>query len=149
MLRISRLEASTDRSAFSTVDLRDVIQDVVEVFEPTLADREQIAIIAGASRPVTVFADEQMLKQLLTNLLQNFNRHTPAGSTVTLSACRPGNGGATLQVTDNGPGIPAETHDDILEPFRRHGATISLANNHPGLRVTVCFPPLPANLSNL
>ncbi len=172
VLRISRLEASTDRSTFSAVDLREVTADVVAVFESAFADQKQTAIIVGAASPVTVFVDEQMLKQLLTNVLQNFNRHTPAGSTVTLSVCRLGTGAATLQVADDGPGIPDAVREDMLKPFRRldasrseegsglglalaraiairHGATISLSNNHPGLRVDVHFPPPPPNLSNL
>ena len=172
VLRISRLEASTDRSAFSAVDLREVIADVVAVFEPAFTELGQTAVIKSVSSPVTVFADEQMLKQLLTNLLQNFNRHTPAGSTVTIAVCRLGTGGATLRVADNGPGIPAAACEDMLKPFRRldasrseegsglglalaraiairHGAAINLSNNHPGLRVDVRFPPPPSNLSNL
>ena len=172
VLRISRLEASTDRSAFTVVDLREIVQNVVAVFEPAFADRKQTAIIAAAANPVMALADQQMLKQLLTNLLQNFNRHTTPGSTVTVSVGRLGTGGASLQVADDGPGIPDGAHDDMLKPFRRldasrseegsglglalaraiavrHGATISLANNHPGLRIEVRFPPLPANLSNL
>ncbi|WP_218141602.1 HAMP domain-containing sensor histidine kinase [Nitrosomonas sp. Nm51] len=172
VLRISRLEASTSRSAFSVIDLREVIRDVAAVFEPAFTDRKQAVIIQDASSPVTVHADEQMLKQLLTNLLQNFNRHTPAGSTVTLSACRLGTGGSILQVADDGPGIPAEAHDGMLKPFSRldasrsdegsglglalvkaivnqHGATLSLTDNNPGLRVEIRFPALPPNLSNL
>ncbi len=172
VLRISKLETATDQPAFSFLDLNRIIREVVAVFESTFTDRKQTAVIVDTASPVMILADEQMLKLLLTNLLQNFNRYTPEGSTVTLSVCLLDTGESILQVADNGPGIPDWACDDMLKPFYqldssrskggsglglalvraiavRHGATLSLANNHPGLRIEVCFPPLPANLSNL
>ncbi len=171
VLRISRLEASTDRSAFSIVDLHGLVQAVVDVFEPAFAARQQAVVFGAEAVPVPVFADEQMLKQLLTNLLQNFHRHTPVRSTVTLSISQLENSGAILQVADDGPGIPIESRDDMMKPFQRlddsrseegsglglalakaiairHGATIRLMDNNPGLCVELQFPPLPLNLSN-
>ncbi|GAA2129620.1 sensor histidine kinase [Nocardioides bigeumensis] len=61
-----------------------------------------------------VLGDEQRLHQLVTNLLTNARKHTPAGTTVTVSA-RPG----LLTVHDDGPGFPAELVSVAFERFAR------------------------------
>ena len=61
-----------------------------------------------------VVGDEQRLHQLVTNLLANARKHTPAGTTVTVSA-RPG----LLTVHDDGPGFPSELLAAAFERFAR------------------------------
>jgi two-component system OmpR family sensor kinase len=61
-----------------------------------------------------VVGDEQRLHQLVTNLLANARKHTPPGTTVTVTA-RPG----LLSVHDDGPGFPAELVPAAFERFAR------------------------------
>ena len=63
---------------------------------------------------VEVTGDEQRLHQVVTNLLTNARRYTPAGTTVTVTA-RPG----TITVHDDGPGFPAELVPTAFERFAR------------------------------
>ena len=81
--------------------------------------------------PVTVVGDEQRLHQVVTNLINNARRHTPAGTTVTVGArATPGEGeDVRITVHDDGPGIPdgtARTGLRAVHP-RRHVA-------HPRVR---------------
>jgi two-component system OmpR family sensor kinase len=69
---------------------------------------------------VEVVGDEQRLHQVVTNLLSNARRYTPAGTTVTVSA-RPG----LVSVHDDGPGFPADLVDKAFERFARGDAARS------------------------
>ena len=62
--------------------------------------------------------DERHLAQVLTNLLSNALRHTPAGGTVSLAARRDGPE-VVLTVRDDGEGIPAAQLPHVFERFYR------------------------------
>jgi two-component system OmpR family sensor kinase len=119
-----------------------------------------------ADDPVVVTGDEQRLHQVITNLLSNARRHTPAGSTVTTTVrAVPGEPWAEVVVEDDGPGIPSELQGQVFERFARgdsartrasggvglglslvhaiveaHGGTISVASTPGSTRFTVVLP---------
>jgi two-component system OmpR family sensor kinase len=64
-----------------------------------------------------VRGDEQRLHQVVTNLLTNARKHTPAGTTVTVSAHASG-----FSVHDDGPGFPPDLVDHAFERFARGDA---------------------------
>jgi two-component system, OmpR family, sensor kinase len=74
--------------------------------------------------PVSVRGDEHRLHQVLANLMSNAAKHTPPGTTVTVSltttpATPPDPGRVVLSVTDNGPGIPPDLQPTLFERFVR------------------------------
>jgi two-component system OmpR family sensor kinase len=71
--------------------------------------------------PVEVPGDEQRLHQVVTNLVANAIRHTPPGTTVTLSAT-PSGDGVDLVVADDGPGFPDGDVGRAFERFTRGDA---------------------------
>jgi signal transduction histidine kinase len=162
VLRISTLETSFDQAAFHDVDLAAVVADSVPLFESDFAEKRQTVEILAADKPVIVHGDGQALRQLLVNLLANANRHTKEGTKITVRA-RQENGGAILEVCDNGEGIAENQREAVLKPFTRldasrsvtgsglglalvnaivirHGAVLELGDNKPGLCVRVRFP---------
>lgn len=161
VLRISSLETSFDRNAFVDVDLSATVAETVALFEADFAERHQ-NIEMAADEPVIVHGDRQALRQLLVNLLANANRHTGENTKIIVRARR-GDAGAVLEVCDDGPGIAADQRSTVLKPFTRldasrtvegtglglalvnaiairHGATLELGDNDPGLCVRVTFP---------
>ncbi|GGR80160.1 MULTISPECIES: sensor histidine kinase [Streptomyces] len=81
--------------------------------------------LPDAAEPVTVRADPERLQQVLVNLLANARTHTPPGTTVTVSVQPPVRGGepVTVEVRDDGPGIPAELLPHVFERFARGDAS--------------------------
>lgn len=69
-------------------------------------------------RPIEVTGDEQGLHQVVTNLLTNARKHTPAGTTVTVTGRTDG-----FDVHDDGPGFPPELAPQAFERFARGDAS--------------------------
>ena len=82
--------------------------------------------------PVSIVADPSLIDDLLSNLVDNALKYTPAGGSVTVSA-RSSNGKAQLTVEDTGPGIPEEYRERVRQRFFRipnspgHGSGLGLA----------------------
>lgn len=108
-----------------------------------------------------VRGDRELLTQLFVNLIENALRHTSQGATVGMSL-RKNEHGLIADVFDDGPGIPETEHDNVFRRFYRlessrstpgnglglalvatvadlRSAPIMLADNCPGLRVTLQF----------
>ncbi|WP_433406634.1 HAMP domain-containing sensor histidine kinase [Streptomyces sp. CA-146814] len=130
LLLLARLDAGRPLSYEST-DLLPLVVDAVS--DARAADT---ATGAGAlhhwrlelpGEPVTVRADPARLQQVLVNLLANARTHTPPGTTVTVSvkpsASVRADGPVTLEVRDDGPGIPAELLPHVFERFARGDAS--------------------------
>ena len=84
--------------------------------------------------PAEVFADPGRLHQIITNLLTNALKFTPAGGRVTLST-GPAGGKCVLQVTDTGIGIPADELPHIFDRFWRGQQAAHVSGSGIGLSV--------------
>jgi len=85
--------------------------------------------------PVLVRGDEHALHQVVANLLANTREHTPPGTTVTV-AVRPAAERTTLEVRDDGPGIPPELQDQVFERFVR-GRETTASGGGAGLGLAI------------
>lgn len=86
--------------------------------------------------PIVVTGDEQRLHQVLTNLLTNARRHTPAGTTVTVAAAV-ADRSATLTIHDDGPGIPADLQPTIFHRFTRADTARTSTTGGTGLGLSL------------
>ncbi len=118
LLTLARQEPDADPPPPAPVDLGELAGLVVADYQ-ALAEAKNIDL--GADRldaAVTVLADMNALRTLLGNLVDNAIRYTPVGGRVDVSAwCEEGR--AWLEVADNGPGIPAEERERVLDRFYR------------------------------
>ena len=88
--------------------------------------------------PVMVAGDEPRLHQALANLISNAAKHTPPGTTVTVTlAPGPAPGTIEMSVTDNGPGIPAELQPSVFERFVRGDPSRSRTSGSTGLGLAI------------
>ncbi len=123
LLSLARLE-HTERNMveMAEVHLERVFQEVSADFV-TLAARKGVDLEFHLA-PAHVRGSPLMLRELLANLLDNAVRYTPAGGRVTVSL-QAGEGGVSLGVEDDGPGIPEAAWGKLGTPFYR------LATDHP------------------
>jgi signal transduction histidine kinase len=84
--------------------------------------------------PAPVLADERWMHQVVTNLLGNALKFTPAGGTVTIRTRQDGSR-AVLQVADTGIGIPADELPRIFDRFWRGRAAAQTSGSGIGLAV--------------
>ena len=88
---------------------------------------------------VEVTGDAHRLHQVVTNLINNARRHTPAGTTVTVGARPRPAEGEDVQITvhDDGPGIPDGLHGRVFERFTRGDTSRTRASGGAGLGLSL------------
>lgn len=166
LLRISQIEAGARRDRFTSIEIGEVIDGLLEIYGEIAADEGQTLRVARGRRgeAMPVLGDAELLRQMLANLLSNAVRHTPRGSRIDM-AYFVNEGRVCIAIGDNGLGVPPTERENIFRRFYRleksrtsegsglglslvkaiaelHGAAITLADNRPGLLVQIIFPPL-------
>jgi two-component system OmpR family sensor kinase len=119
MLRLARLDQHPGMD-YEPVDLTALVTDCLDqakIADPGRSWRADIAPELEAT------GDAELLRRAVANLLANVRAHTPCGTAATVSAAR-SNGSIRIEVTDDGPGVPAEQLPRIFDRFYR-GATTS------------------------
>lgn len=163
LLRIAQIEAGDRRERFRRTDLRDLVINVYDAFEPTAEDAGQQLRLKISDQPLYVLGDSDLLMQLISNLVENALRHTPEGTIISMEASF-SNGAPLLCIADTGPGIAREDREKVFRRFYRgeksrtsggnglglslckaiaelHYAELMVSDNQPGVRILVDFPP--------
>ncbi|TCM51670.1 cell wall metabolism sensor histidine kinase WalK [Kribbella sp. VKM Ac-2568] len=87
--------------------------------------------------PVMVDGDEQRLHQVVSNLLTNARRHTPPGTTVTVTLSADDSHLAVLTIHDNGPGIPETLQRTVFKRFSRSDISRTRDSGGSGLGLSL------------
>jgi PAS domain S-box-containing protein len=98
----------------SEVDLRAVAQEAVAALQHDPAAHNVVMCVDGG--PLRVHADAELLRATLVNLLLNAAQAMGGAGTVTVEIGERGDT-AEVRVRDNGPGIPEDIREQVLEPF--------------------------------
>jgi signal transduction histidine kinase len=120
--------------AVERCDLAEIAADAADSLRP-LADANQQQVNRQLE-PAIINGDPARLAQIVTNLLTNAIKFTPAGGAIDLAVRQnPLQREVTLIVSDNGPGIPVEDRPHVFERFYRGDATRPVAGSGIGLAV--------------
>ena len=111
LMDVTEAEAGMMRLQREKVDLRQLLREVVELYE-YVAEEKQIRVTADLPAPCEAWVDPQRIRQVFGNLLDNALKYTPKGGAVDLSATMDGSH-AIVRFHDNGIGIPPEEHGKI------------------------------------
>ncbi|MEO5954895.1 MAG: ATP-binding protein [Nitrospiraceae bacterium] len=98
------------------LDLRDLLQECVDLFAPVNSHKPFSMTIHPCPEPIFADLDHDRILQVLSNLVGNSLKFTPSGATIELSA-RKQETGVEISVTDNGPGISEQAKAQIFERF--------------------------------
>lgn len=115
-------------------DLSVLIQELALNFENEF--RRKGSTLNFYGEPVMIFADRDMLTQIMINLISNGLKFTPAGGKVEISASKLKDG-IEISVGDNGPGIDSDDQPFIFERFYRADKSRSRLTGGSGIGLTI------------
>jgi two-component system sensor histidine kinase QseC len=166
MLAYNRASASA-APEHKPVSLRQLAAEAIETLQPRIGPRAlEVSVTSTPAHSAgTVQGDRQKLASLVGNLLDNAVRYAPDGSAIEV-ALRDERGAVTLEVSDEGPGIPEELRARVFESYyripgsagagsglglaivrevaRAHGARVEIRDGRGGRGTTVAVM-FPAN----
>jgi len=135
LLDLSRLESGTlplDRNFF---DVRPMLEHAIR--ESLLHATDVHFEIETVPRDFRLEADPERLHQVIANLVENAVRHSPPQGTVLVRAVAAPEGGARLEVSDHGPGIPDSEVGRVFERFYRADSARSSSDGGAGLGLAI------------
>src|SRR5262245_10843311 len=158
--RIAQIESQVRKGGFRSVNLAEIAGEVVELYDAAAEEYGTRLVMVG-EREVMVTGDRDLIFDAVANIVDNALKHgRPAGRVVVASEILDGT--PVISVADNGPGIPADQHEQVFKRFYRleqsrytpgnglglslvaavarlHGARIELLDNSPGLVFKLWF----------
>ncbi len=124
LLDLSRLDAGTEMLDFTPIDLQFYIPQLVAPFIKRTHQHQQQLVIHIPDDLPPFTSDLPFLERILTELLHNACKYTPAGETITISA-QSNSADLEIRVSNTGVGIPSAECDRIFDKFYR------IPNNDP------------------
>jgi two-component system, NtrC family, sensor histidine kinase KinB len=118
LLDLSILEAGQPIGDRMKVTVSDLVYEAVEAIESTVNNKNQSISYKVNKNLPTVLIDQDMIRRVVTNLLENASKYSPPGSNIEVGARQKGDQ-VQLWVQDNGQGIPASEHERIFDKFTR------------------------------
>jgi PAS domain S-box-containing protein len=125
LLDLSKIEARRFDIIPIKLDLEKAIKELAQTLESLVKEKELTLKIALPDGLSPVFADERSVFRVLMNLLSNAIKFTPAGGTITISAClrqaetMPHPPMAVISVADTGVGIPKDQQYKLFGKFQQ------------------------------
>ncbi|WP_437821544.1 ATP-binding protein [Sorangium sp. So ce1078] len=120
------------------LDPASLFDCVAQILEPIAASRGQRIELRPCAPGCVVRADEDLLRRVLLNLVDNALRHSPAHGAVHLEARGLEPGWVEITVCDEGPGIPVHLRDYIFDKYARLADGGALSSTGRGLGLTFC-----------
>lgn len=161
LLKISQAEARMQRGSRGTFDLSGLCEKIGRLYQDQ-AETRGLEMKLSIGKEIIIKGEKELIGQSISNLLENAIKYTPHGGHI-LFKLEADQHHIQFEISDDGPGIPNESKDHVLERFVRldqtrstpgnglglslvkavttlHSATLELLDNHPGLRVVCQFP---------
>jgi two-component system sensor histidine kinase TctE len=119
LLSLARSEPAVSRAqATQRINLHELARDTTTEWVPRALARNIDLGFDGSALPATIEGDAVLVRELLSNLLDNAIRYTQPGGQVTVRVAI-ADSAVTLSVEDNGPGIPPAERERVFERFHR------------------------------
>lgn len=144
----------------NAVDLNELVTRAVGMARPRARTKEVQLVVQEGPADVNVKADPLLMREVMTNLLNNAIDAVKPGGRVEISTGRRGNGWPYISVSDNGPGVSEDERPHLFEPHfttketgtglglfmsygivREHQGQLTYEGNRRGAVFTVSLPP--------
>ena len=135
LLDLSRLESGTLPLERNFFDVRPMLEHPIR--ESQLHAKDVHFDIETVPRDFRLEADAERLHQVVANLVENALRHSPPQGTVSVHTVAAPGGGARLEVSDDGPGIPDSEATRVFERFYRADTARSSSDGGAGLGLAI------------
>ena len=139
LLDLSRLESGALALRPAPFQVRPLLEQATrecEIGEAFLSRPVWLRVIVQPG-DLRVTGDSERLHQVISNLLENAVRHSPTDGRVWLSAHAATEGVTTIEVADEGPGIPSEEAERVFERFHRVDAARAARDGGTGLGLAI------------
>ncbi len=162
LLKLEKIKSDAYTMDFTEHSLDEIVAEIVGNFKPLFPEKEFIVNGTVAFR-----CDKEWMVEAIGNIIKNACEHTDDNGKITVSVSK-SEGSVTLIIEDNGGGVSKEQipllfnrfyRADNAAPesagvglaiskaiFEKHHATVTAENGKDGLKITVCFPLINANL---
>ncbi len=118
LLDLSILDAGQPIGTRKLTNILALVCEAVEAMESLVHNKSQIIRYKVPDRLPNVLVDQDMIRRVVTNLLENASKYSPQGSKIEVGARQEGDQ-IQVWVKDNGSGIPASEHERIFDKFTR------------------------------
>jgi two-component system sensor histidine kinase KdpD len=132
LLDLARIRAGALTPTRQPAAIDEIVEVVLARMRPRLAGLTVTAELPGELPDVSV--DPVQLDQVLTNLLENAGRHSPAEGTIDVSVVWM-RGAVQVRVADEGPGIPFDDRERVFEAFYRGSSIPETPGSGLGLAI--------------
>jgi signal transduction histidine kinase len=170
LLSIARIQSGEAAGVMAPIDIVAIAEEMAELYEPAAQDAGFDFKLITAPTP-QIKGSRELVSQAVANFLDNALKYADGGTRMELKVVPAKNGGAVLSVSDDGPGIAAESRERVFERFvrleqsrstpgsglglslvsaiaRAHGAQLELSDGLPhadgvgcGLQISMTFAP--------
>jgi heavy metal sensor kinase len=127
LLTLSRADSGESVLSRDRVDLRELAEEVSTQLG-VLAEEKQQSLTVEAGSPSMCLGDRMVLRQALLNLVDNAIKYSPVGGQIAVRVSTTVAGMAVLDVSDTGPGIPADLRPRVFDRFYRADRSRSREN---------------------
>jgi two-component system sensor histidine kinase QseC len=134
LLTLARLDPEQALPDADSIDVRELLESVCAEIAPLALARGQVMELTIAADLAPLTGNGSMLAMLFANLIDNAIRYTPEGGHVAINAFQR-QSGLCVDITDDGPGIPAAERGRVFERFCR---LADQSKPGTGLGLTIC-----------
>lgn len=138
MLDVSRAEDATLALRVERIDLTGLVRQTCALMGRRAEDKRVALVADVSSEPLWVEADNDLMRRLIENLVDNALRYSEGGGRVTVSASER-DGDIALAIADEGPGVPREQRERIFEKYAQLDRSEDRAQHRFGRGIGLAF----------
>jgi len=137
LLDVGRIAAGKLELRRLVIPIREVVAAAIEGSRPIIEGKSQKLVFNLADTDFLVRGDLVRLSQVIQNVLINASKFSPVGGTIALRSSISGHIGS-IEIVDEGCGIPSESLDDIFRLFVQAKAPVHATSSGLGIGLSLC-----------